>query len=53
MSELGIDYKKIFSREKFINEGKVRLRESLDALITIGLDPENIIFLDFPDQRFE
>lgn len=50
MSELGIDYKKIFSREKFINEGKVRLRESLDALTTIGLDPENIIFLDFPDR---
>lgn len=50
VSELGVDYKKIFSKDKFINEAEVRLKESLDALITIGLDPENIIFLDFPDR---
>lgn len=53
MSELGIDYKKIFSKDKFINEAKIRMQESIDALTTIGLSLEDIIFLDFPDRSLD
>ncbi|MEM3503235.1 MAG: PIG-L family deacetylase, partial [Nitrososphaeria archaeon] len=42
--------KKIFSKEKFIYEENVRINEAINALNVLGLEPDKIVFLGFPDR---
>ncbi|GIW66721.1 MAG: hypothetical protein KatS3mg095_0619 [Candidatus Parcubacteria bacterium] len=41
---------KFFSKEKFIYEEQIRMKEALAALKTFNIQSEDIIFLGFPDR---
>ncbi len=45
-----LEEKNLFSKEKFIYEEEVRMKEAKTALKTLGIQPEDIIFLGFPDR---